>query len=142
MRSLKIIGGAVGLLLVVMLYIVLTPTYGRSLGVSITARGFQTNTAGQVAQLYAISNRSTRSVLVLPAIERRPPPNHTIDMLGNTQQLLAAHSEILVAIPNRPPERAAVHCQRGRFFDDPMSVTKDKLDTYLFFRKEVEIVYP
>lgn len=142
MRALKILAGAVGILLVAMLYVVLTPTHGRSLRVSITARGFQTNSAGQVAPLYGISNHSERPVLVLPAIERRPPPNHAIDMLGNTQQLLAAHSEILVAIPNTSPERAAVHCQRGRFFGDTVGITKRKLETYLLFRKEVEIVYP
>ena len=142
MKALKIVGCTVGILLVVMLYVVLTPIHGRSLGVSITARGFQTNTAGQAVPLYAITNRSAQSVLVLPALERRPPPNHAIDMLGNTQQLLAAHAELLVAIPTTPPERAAVHCQRDTFFGDAKGVIKRKVDTYLFFRKEVEIVYP
>jgi hypothetical protein len=142
MKALKIVGGVVGVLFVLMLYVVLTPTYGRCLGVSIAARGFQTNAAGQVAPLYSISNTSTRPVLVIPAIERRPLPHAVIDMMGNTQQVLAAHAEILVVISNTPPERATVHCQRERFFGDGMGLAKRKFTTYLLFRKETEMVYP
>jgi hypothetical protein len=141
MKTLKIFGSVVGLLIIVMLYVVLIPTHGRSLGVSITARGFQTNAAGQVAPLYSISNTSSRPVLVMPAIERRPFPNAIIDMMGNTQQVLAARSEILVVISNTPPERAGFHCQRERFIDGPMGEAKRLFGTYLLFRKESEIVY-
>jgi hypothetical protein len=141
MRILKIVVGAMGLLILVMLYIVLTPAYGRSLGVSISARGFQTNTAGQVVPTYAITNHSQRAVLIVPAVERRPAPALVIDMLGNMQRSLAAHSEVIVAISNAPPERAAVHCQREVYLNDRAGTAKRLLDTYVFCRRETEIVY-
>ena len=142
LRALKYTGLVLLLICAIAFYAIFAPTHGRSLGVSITPRGFYTNTTSQMIPLYAISNHSSRPVLVMPAIERRPAPLLVFDMLGNTQRLLSAHSEILVTLSNNPPERAAVHCQRDRFFGDKGGVAKRILHTYLFFRKENEIVYP
>jgi hypothetical protein len=141
MKALKTSALILVIFLVVCFYAIFAPTAGRSLGVTMTARGFQTNTAGQVVPIYAISNRSSRGVLVVPAIERRPLPNAVVDMLGNTQQLLAAHSEILVALSNAPPERAAVHCQRERYFKDASGTARKLFRTYVLCQKEVEMVY-
>jgi hypothetical protein len=142
MKALKIFGLILLLLFAAAFYFAFAPTHGRSLGVSITPRGFQTNTARQVMPLYAISNNSPRTVLVIPGIERRPAPDMWIDMLSHTQQMLAAHSEILVALSNNSPERAVVMCQREPFFGDAAGIAKRMIHTYFYFRRETEIVFP
>jgi hypothetical protein len=142
MKALRFTGLILLLIFGVAFYAVFAPTRGRSLGVSISSRGFQTNAAGQVVPTYAITNHSKRAVLIVPAVERRPAPALVvIDMLGNMQRSLAAHSEVIVVISNAPPERAAVHCQREVYFTDRAGTAKRLFDTYLFCRKEVELVY-
>jgi hypothetical protein len=120
-----------------------------SLGINLVLTPNQTNSVQLVSSIAfsaavainAITNHSERSVLVIPAIERRRPPLQIVDLLQNTQRLLAAHSEILVTLTNTPPERAAVHCQRDRFFSDPKGVATKAFDTYVFCRKANEMVY-
>src|SRR5690349_10833057 len=111
-----IIKAIAALLLVLVLtgvYVVWVPNYGRSLGVELTRRGFQTNAANQAIPLYAASNTTAHPVWVMPIIEIRPPPYGAYDTTVSTQmQHLVTHGEIVFPLQTAPTQRPALMCQR------------------------------
>ncbi len=138
-----------GLFCAGVLYFLAIPSSAQwSAGLSLTARGTQTNATGQTVPLYAISNGSPHALYVMPAIELSHGTKFwgllntgSFDLRGHTHQLLQPGNELIFQSAAIPPSRPVVHCQReivsGHLLDRP----KRWFTVCILKQSESKIVY-
>lgn len=117
-----------------------------SAGLSLTARGTQTNATGQIVSLYAISNGSPHALYVKPAIELSRSSNAffvsgAFDLTGPPHQLLQPREDLVFPFAAITPSRPVVHCQREIFSGHPLDRPKRWFNVCILKESESKIVY-
>lgn len=101
--------------------------------------GTQTNNVdGQVVSVFAISNGGPDAVEFTVGIETSPG---FVKLGSAVAQQIFPGKELVITLYVAPPSRAVVICQREKFVPGWRGKAKDILNSYLFHKHNMEIVY-